>query len=386
MPFRSIKDLIAPLKHWFQKFGRVDLAKKTSSEIEKLATVPFVSRYALSVYSGIDTKKIRGLLALHVVKEHGHLQVIAYWKSKDHFEMSGKSLCDTLGVTTTGMGLLQEVLITPTKFSEWLKQNWYSALATIIAIFGMAQVARDDYSSFVGKPRMAFAEPKETKNFNVNEPILINRKIVNTGDCKARIEIRKRSVVDNEGREVTDAEILIPGMGELEPNKSDDFKIQVTGLQPGFFTITHRARLKSFWFGKSCWNPPGQRIRVWRDAAINLEKKPSGKPTTTECYFSGHVFVGRQFPNGITCEAWLSGRPGITFKSVQMRDSLVTTKPEFPLPPAGKPSDTVTKVIWVVNSTNKFTEEPVTLGLVSQTEISDADWLQIINAVEASAQ
>jgi hypothetical protein len=384
-----MKDLVTPVKKWWRKFRRANLIKKTSSEIEKLATVPFVSRYAPSVYSEIDVKEIPGLLALHVVKEHGHFAVIAYWKSKDHFEKSGKSLHDKLGVATTGTGILQEVLITPKRWIESVMQNAYTWIVTIIALLGMAQVAKDDYSSFIGKPRMTLAEPQETKNFNVHEPILINRKFLNTGICKARIEIRKSSVVDSEGKEVTGAKIATAGMGELEQSKSDDFRIQVTGLQvtgpkPEIFEIKHRARLRNSWFGKSCWNPPEQRIRVWPDAAMHLEKKPSYR-TKTECNLTGQIYVGRQFPNGIYCEAWLARRPGIRFNSVQMRDSLVANL-NIPPPPAGKPADTVTKVSWDVNSTNKFTEEPVTLGLVSETEISEADWLQIVNAIEASAQ
>jgi hypothetical protein len=253
----------ALLQRWSAAQSRWDdrrkrkLVKKTASALRKVdPMVPFVSRYTLQkdqpVSSEMDIKRIDGLLSLHVVQERDQKELIAYWKSRDHFEKSGAPLERALQAPIKNQGLLSEVFLTPKRWHDWLTpQNIWTGVATIVAAISTIEALRNDYSWLLGKPNVTVAESEGTKNFRVGEPIIIDRKILNTGRCNARIEVRKRRVVDQDGRKVSDTDIEmskdILEMAELEPNKSDVFPIRAKGLKAGIFEIEYRGRLTNGW-------------------------------------------------------------------------------------------------------------------------------------------
>jgi hypothetical protein len=344
--------LIARLQTWWSTaWLRWDdsrkrkVARQTASVLRKTdPTVPFVSRYTLRkdqpLSSKVDIKQIDGLLSLHVVQEHNQKELIAYWKSRDHFEKSRDSLDRTLGVTTTNHGLLSLVLLPPKRWNEWLTgPNLWAAIATLVAVFSTIEALRNDYSWLLGKPKVTVAESEGIQNFTIREPIKIDRGIVNTGRCNARIEIRKRSIVNvnDNGRQATDTEIEMlketPEMPELEPNKSDVFSIRATGLKAGTFDVEFRGRLTNGWLGKSDWRGLKQRTRVWQDYAITANPDGIACPSDFECYLSGLIQLGRPAASGVKCEAWLERNPGITIDTVQMPRDLVASEQRFPRPP-----------------------------------------------------
>ena len=364
--------------------------KETASILRKGdPTVPFVSRYDLPKDQDIGAEetisKIDGLLSLHVVKEQDRREAIAYWKSRDHFEKSRDSLEKALGATTNNYGLLG-LVITPERWPHWLTvPKVWAAVATVVAVFSTIEALRNDYSWLLSEPKVTNVESEGTKNFTVGEPIVIDRKIVNTGKCSARIEIRKQIVADYNGGSVSDAEIEmpkeIPEMAELEPNKSDVFPIRARGLKAGTFDIEYGGHLTNGWLGGSDWKGLKQRVRIWQDYSIaaSPEKITCPQPGQ-ECYLSGVIQFGRAAVSGVKCEAWLVGKPGVSIESVQMNGNWVVKQWTFPLPP-GASSDTVTKLEWTTTPIDKFTEKEFTLGLKSVMKMSKGDWSEIVKLV-----
>jgi hypothetical protein len=392
--------LIARLQGWWSSAQlqwadsrKRKAARQTASALSNAdPTVPFVSRYTLRkdqpFSSKVDIKEIDGLLSLHVVLEHNQKELIAYWKSRDHFKKSRDSLDEKLGVTTTSQGLLSLVLLAPKRWNEWLTvPNLWAAIATLVAVFSTTEALRNDYSWLLGTPKITVAESEGIPNFTIGEPIKIDRGIVNTGRCNARIEIRKRSilVVNESGRQATDTEIEIlkemPEMAELEPNKSDVFHFRATGLKAGIFDIEFRGRLTNGWLGKKDWRGLKQRIRVWQDYAITASPDKIACPSDFDCYLSGLIQLGRPTASGVKCEAWLEKNPGVSIDTVQMPGGFVASTKHLPRP-AGESSDTVSKLEWYTKPIERFTETWFTLGLKSDTRRSKEAWAQIARAVK----
>jgi hypothetical protein len=369
-----------------------NLIKKSTSTAQGLETVPFVSHYLLPsgsfIEADLNVKKIDGLMSLHLVEEKNRNVVLAYWKSRDHFEKSGRILDASLsGASSRAQGILSQIFLAPKRWIDWVTpQNLWTVVLGVVAFFTTLLALRNDYSWLLGKPKVVIAAPDGSEDFLRYAPISIDYKITNTGSCNARIVTTERRVIGSNKKEVSpdafETPKGLPEMADLEPNKSDVFHIIGRGLQPGFYDIQFRGKLTNGWLGKRSWQGLEHKIRVWVPYAI--ETHPDSvdpSPSKHTCRLAGAIRIGLAQENGVICHAVLPGKPGVRIESVTMYENLIADQQQLPEPP-GDVADTVSTLRWTTKRVDKFKELPFTLGLVSNASQSKDEWLSIAGLVE----